>query len=569
MGLASALNTSLSSLQLNETAIDTLGNNIANAGTNGFKGSRFLFATQLSRTLSYGSAASDSDGGSNPRQVGLGAAAAAIQKDFSQGSLTTSTRASDLAIQGEGFFILNGPDGIVYTRNGGFSLNDQNYLVNDAGLRVQGIGLDDSGIMKDTTSTLEDMRINLRGESVAKQTTQVALTGSLFPTGDVSTQGSFLSSAQMLDNNSGTPVTATATSNLVDLEDASGNPLFTLDETVSFSPSKGGRTLTEKTFTVTATTTLGDLVQFMDETLGIHSGGDVPNDGNTGAQPGVVLNNGQIEITGNQGKVNEISIGLGALQSDGSTINLPFTKTATANGESTLTDFTIYDSLGSPINVRISLAKESETEDSVTFRYFMESADNANGVNDETALATGVLKFDSSGRLQTESVPSFTVDRTETPASSVMEVELDFSGMVGISSEAVGSTVRLDTQDGTAPGVLTSFVIDDSGVINGIYDNGIVQTLGKIMLAIFDNPQGLIEAGGTTYVAGVASGGAQNVEAGTSGAGSIQGGAIELSNTDIGRNLVELIVASTNYRGNARVISSVQELIDELLILGR
>ena len=62
---------------------------------------------------------------------------------------------------------------------------------------------------------------------------------------------------------------------------------------------------------------------------------------------------------------------------------------------------------------------------------------------------------------------------------------------------------------------------------------------------------------------------AQIVTPGNSGSGTIQSGAIELSNTDIGRNLVDLIVASTNYRGNARVISSIQELVDELLVLGR
>jgi len=82
----------LNGMNLNETAIDVLGNNIANAGTNGFKSSRVLFETQLSKTLSLGSGPTTTNAGTNPTQIGLGAATAAIEKDFTQGSITGSTR---------------------------------------------------------------------------------------------------------------------------------------------------------------------------------------------------------------------------------------------------------------------------------------------------------------------------------------------------------------------------------------------------------------------------------------------------------------------------------------------
>ena len=120
MGLTSALNTSLIGLTLNETLIDILGNNIANAGTNGFKSSRVLFETQLSRTLSIGSRPTADNGGTNPRQIGLSAVVAAIKKEFTQGSITNSTSPSDLAIQEEGFFVVDGSEGNVYTRAGNF-----------------------------------------------------------------------------------------------------------------------------------------------------------------------------------------------------------------------------------------------------------------------------------------------------------------------------------------------------------------------------------------------------------------------------------------------------------------
>ncbi len=119
MGLTLALNTSLNGLALNETEINVLGNNIANAGTTGFKSSNVSFATQLADSISYGSAPSANNGGTNPLQIGLGATTASISADFSQGTITATTTPSDLAIQGSGFFILNqASGGDVYTRDG-------------------------------------------------------------------------------------------------------------------------------------------------------------------------------------------------------------------------------------------------------------------------------------------------------------------------------------------------------------------------------------------------------------------------------------------------------------------
>ncbi len=142
-GLTSALNTSLNGLGLNETSISVLGNNIANAGTIGFKASNVLFKTQLSQTLGIGSGPTADNGGTNPRQIGLGAAVASISKDFSQGGISNSTSPSDLAIQGDGFFVVAGATGDRYTRNGGFQRGPDNRLINAQGLRVQGYAVDD------------------------------------------------------------------------------------------------------------------------------------------------------------------------------------------------------------------------------------------------------------------------------------------------------------------------------------------------------------------------------------------------------------------------------------------
>ena len=143
-----------------------------------------------------------------------------------------------------------------------------------------------------------------------------------------------------------------------------------------------------------------------------------------------------------------------------------------------------------------------------------------------------------------------------------MSFTLDVSQISGIS--ATGSTLNLVNQNGTAPGTLTSYVIDNNGVINGAFDNGITRTLGQVAPAQFPNTQGLVQAGQNNFTLGVASGLPQITAPGTFGAGTIQAGALEQSNTNIGKDLVNLIVASTNYQGNAKVIGAVNQLVNVL-----
>ena len=106
MGLTSALYTGLSGLNANQLRIDTIGNNIANVNTTAYKSTRATFQSQFAHTLSFGTPPSDTSGGVNPMQIGLGAALGSIQRNFTPGSLETTGIASDLAIEGGGFFVL-------------------------------------------------------------------------------------------------------------------------------------------------------------------------------------------------------------------------------------------------------------------------------------------------------------------------------------------------------------------------------------------------------------------------------------------------------------------------------
>ncbi len=556
MGLSSALNTSLNGLRLNELTIDVLGNNISNAGTNGFKASETIFATQLSRTFSVGSAPNGSNGGTNPRQVGLGASTSQIRRDFTQGNITNTTSASDIAIQGDGFFVLDSPDGAQYTRAGNFYLNSNDVLVTSSGLHVQGYGVDDQFNL--ITTQLRDVVIPLGDLNVAQATQNVVFTGAVYASGTPGTQGAQITTDVWYSDAAAT-IPAVATDALTTLYDAAGNQLFLATDTITFDGEKGGRNLPAQTLTVGAQT-YGDLLTHINNVLGI----DTTTSGGS-----LSIVDGAMQINGNYGETNDINLVSGDLirtragvESD---LGLTYTKTQEANGESTISDFIVYDSLGQPINVKMTTVLESQSNNTSVFRYYLESAEDSDA---SVALGSGTLTFDGSGKLLSPTSASFLINRGDT-APDDLQVTMDFSRISGISTESAGSAITLQSQDGSDPGTLTTYVIDEAGVINGIFDNGIIRTLGQIVLARFSNPQGLLESGDTNFKEGIASGPPFLTTPGNFGAGTVRSGAVELSNTDIGKSLVDLIVASTNYRGNARVIDSVQKLVDELLVLGR
>src|SRR5205085_9335810 len=135
----------VSGLQVHQTKLDVIGNNIANVNTLGFKAGRVTFEDQLSQTLRSSAKPSTDIGGQNPSQVGLGVALGAVDTLQSQGNLQTTGKATDLAIQGNGFFVVSGGNNVVYTRDGSFDLDSDGVLVNPAsGLKLLGYVADAS-----------------------------------------------------------------------------------------------------------------------------------------------------------------------------------------------------------------------------------------------------------------------------------------------------------------------------------------------------------------------------------------------------------------------------------------
>jgi flagellar hook protein FlgE len=158
--------------------MDVVGNNLANVNTNGFKKGRVNFHDMISQNIQGASRPSDELGGVNPKQVGLGMNIAAIDTIHTQGSLQLTGVMSDLAIVGEGFFIMKTGERDLYTRNGAFGLDEHGTLVNPAnGMRVQGwhAQIVDNVPTINPSSSVGDLIIPIGAKDPAAATTNVKM----------------------------------------------------------------------------------------------------------------------------------------------------------------------------------------------------------------------------------------------------------------------------------------------------------------------------------------------------------------------------------------------------------
>ena len=149
---------------------------------------------------------------------------------------------------------------------------------------------------------------------------------------------------------------------------------------------------------------------------------------------------------------------------------------------------------------------------------------------------------------------------------NVGSVTVDISAMTGFSGL---DTAKAKNQDGQSAGTLQSFALGADGTITGAFSNGLKQTIGRLALGSFTNPSGLEKAGGSLFRTSVNSGDPQVGAAGTGGRGSLSGGALEMSNVDLSSEFTNLIVAQRGFQANSRVITTSDEVLQELVNLKR
>lgn len=184
-----SMSSALSGLRNHQVMLDVVGNDIANVSTVGFKSSSTVFSDVLTQTLQGAGAPSGTTAGTNPAQIGLGSRLAGTVQSFTQGALQRTGRTTDLAIQGDGFFVVSGGGQELYTRAGSFNLDAAGNLVTNEGMYVQGWTANGVGVI-DTNAQTGPIQIRVGDLLPPSPTTNVDLGGNLSAdaaVGDIST----------------------------------------------------------------------------------------------------------------------------------------------------------------------------------------------------------------------------------------------------------------------------------------------------------------------------------------------------------------------------------------------
>jgi len=579
-----ALFTGLNGLNAHARKIDVIGNNIANVNTTAFKTNRTIFSDMLSRTLDQGQPPGDGSGGTNPSQIGLGVAVAGTQRDFSAGSLSPTGNAADMAIDGNGFFIVQRGDERFFTRAGEFTLDENNQLVTLSGDRLLGLPVDEQFNVE--PGELAPISVPIGELTVAEATTEVRIAGNLNASGELAVSGSSfrlgatdqagfgLIAAPALPPAPGNAIEAASLlTDVADPTDATGGTaLFQPGQSITLEGArKGTASLPPASLEVQADTTIQDLMDFLTAALGIAQTGTPNADGST---PGFTLDEttGELSLVGNVGTANAIELepqDLRVVGGDGTTVAFPFdiSQTGQATGESVRTAFEVFDSLGTAVDVDLTFVLESRNDTGNVWRYFAESAADS---DDQLQLATGTIQFDPFGRLAGPQPAAIAIDRAGTGAVDPLEFELSFQGEQELTSLSdTGSQVLASFRNGAPIGTLEDFAVARDGRVIGSFSNTLSRTLGRVQLATFSNAAGLSAEGGNLFTPSANSGLPVVVDPETFGAGGVVGGSVERSNVDLGREFIELILSSTGYNASSRVIQTTDELMQTLLALGR
>jgi len=596
MASTTAFFTGLSGLNANARWLEVIGNNISNINTTAFKSSRLQFEPAFSRNFALGTAPGTDTGGTNPTQVGLGVQIAGVQRNFNNGSISSTGVTTDLAIEGDGLFVVDLAGEQLFTRAGAFQLNANSDLVTIGGGKVQGFGIDSQ--FQIVSGALVDLNIPVGLLTLAEATRNVNFSGNLNASGVVATTGSVHESRAFFTDAGLTPTmemlgteNLTVVGNDLFIDDGAGGSflafeggrqaIITISGAEKFGTDLGTHSFAFSTVAIPGVdvigTTMNDFLVFMDQVMGLDS--TVISGQDLGGNITIPLipspDAGKIIITGNEGTAQNLDIETADLlvtYNDplGMGISQPFvmTETGQADGESGRTTFVVFDSLGTPLTMNITFVLQQTTPGSgTTWEFIVESGDNDAL---DRIVGLGVVTFDDNGRFVSATNQAFSVIRTNgalTPLTVNMEFDNGTDAISALTDS--NSTLAAVFQDGSAIGTLSSFSIGEDGILTGAFTNGLQRNLGQVALANFINPGGLIDEGSNFFRAGPNSGLPLINKPLAFGNGRLLGGALELSNVDLSEEFINMILASTGYSAASRIITTTDELLDLLLLLGR
>lgn len=482
MALSSALFSGTSGLTAMGDTMQIIGDNIANVNTIGFKSSQADFQDLLSQSLSTMSGTT---------QIGSGSAIGDVSASFEQGSFKTTGNSTDLAIGGDGFFILREANGLTeyYTRAGNFSFDKDGNLVNPNGHVVQGWLLD-----PDTGSDI----------------------GSV---GDI-TLNSFTSQPSQSTN---IQVIANLDSTALDYSGAAGSELHAAWDATKETPIE--ETLYEYQTTVQVYDSLGsthDITLYFDK-----------------VDPTTSSSTYEFIITCNPSEDKRSDITFG-----------------TDDYAGLLGYGTIEFEPGSGAIKDIQMSSIDSSDGSATPL-------STDPTNADYGLDNGLFVFNA----------NFLGGGVD------MEISLDFgstyngtswtNNALSTTQYAVSSNTVFKDSDGYGAGDLQDINVDDKGVITGSYSNGEIIPLYRVALANFQNEQGLTKEGGNLFKASLDSGAAITNRPGSNGLGTLAPGSLEQSNVDIAGEFVEMITTQRGFQANSKIITTVDDMLSEIINLKR
>jgi flagellar hook protein FlgE len=498
----------LTGLNADSTALNTIANNLANMNTTGYKSKSVNFSDLFYQQIGEA-------GSGDPIQRGSGTQVASIETDFSNGSPNSTGVETNVALQGNGFFVVSDQGNMVLTRAGDFSLDQNGNLITADGLSVMGFPAVNGKV--DPNAPLTPIHIPVGEVESPSATTSFGMTATLN------------SSAQIGDS---------------------------LPGTVQVFDSLGNAYQATVTYTKTATNTWSYSISLPDtlspNTTSAGGINTITYDfGSSGGTPATVDPGTNLTVTG----LNASGIS--------TTINAP----AVTAGESVGTYATDLQNALTAAGITATVAA-SGGQLTISGANISTSG---HVIQDPvaSAAATGSLTFDSNGNLVSPStdVTGITFSGLSDGASN-MNLTWNLYGTDGsanLSQVYQTSAVSSTSQDGYASGIYKGFSIGSDGTVTATFRNGQKLNVGQLALGNVVNLQGLRNLGNGEFETTLASGAATIGASGTAGLGTMQGGALEGSNVNISAEFSKLIIAQRAFEANSKAITTFDTVTQETI----
>jgi flagellar hook protein FlgE len=551
-----ALSSGVTGLQAHQKMLDIAGNNLANVNTTAFKASRITFSELLNETIKKASQPTSGIGGTNPQQMGSGVAVAGITPNLSQGNIINTGNPLDLALEGEGYFVLSDGQQNVYTRAGAFAVDADSSLVDPAtGYHVQRIG-SEGEIDGFQTPGNSDVHVPYDVAMPAKATTSIDVSGNLSADATFSiTRTQVMTSNLAYTYDNGTA--ATDTTLISELDQYSGT-LSSGTITIAGFDQDGTAFDTGLTFDIDGSTTLGDLIN--------HLNTNVLN----GSTASIV--NGQIRITDDNAGYSKTDMTL-SYSGDGSLTVPGYFEVSTVGGEQFKTvNITVYDSQGGKHVLSGAFVRTN------TPNVWDMVLTSITGDVSEITLANRRIEditFNSSdgsyaGLGSSDTAQFMITFEHDTSNPQTINVNMGTAELLdGLTQFAGNSTAVARDQNGYEAGRLSAVSVNNEGIVIGAFSNGIKKNIATIQIGLFQNTSGLESIGNGYFIPSANSGEAIATQAMTGGAGTIHGGSLEKSNADVATEFVNMIQAQNGFQANARSIRVANDILRELTSLIR